>query len=106
MALDLKCGDADSNYHAWLRLTVVQKGKSLSSRPKWKEKWCRVTEGQLHFQVSPNAKVAPQETKMIEMASIQVIIQDESGDWPERFAMVAGRQTYVLRLLLITVLTT
>lgn len=86
--------DEKGDYHAWLRLTVVQQGKTLSSRPKWKEKWCRLTDGQLHFQISPNPKVDEKESKMIEMASIQLIVQDETGEHPDRFAMVSGRQTY------------
>jgi len=86
----------DSEHHGWMQLYVVRSGKTLNKRPKWKEKWCKLQNGKLTFQVSPNPDVSPGDTKVLDILSIQSILGDESGETPDRFIMESARQTYMV----------
>jgi len=80
----------------WLRLFVLPNGKRPPRRPKWKEKWCVLENGQLRFQSSCNADIDPKQIKAIEMSHFKEFYEDKkSGDTQTRFVMETfGKSTY------------
>lgn len=96
MAESLNGPPEDSEHHGWIQLYVVRSGKNLTKRPKWRDRWCKLKNGKLTFQMSPNAEVSPEDTKILDVSSIQHILGDESGENPDRFIMESARQTYMV----------
>eukprot|EP00040_Diaphanoeca_grandis_P022087 m.118163 g.118163 ORF g.118163 m.118163 type:complete len:295 (-) comp28638_c0_seq1:388-1272(-) len=92
---ELPMDPIDFTKRGWLRIYVLPNGKRRPKRPKWKEKWCVLENGQLTFQTSCNVEVDPKENKVIEMSHFKEFYEDKSGGERRRFVMETfGQSTY------------